>query len=490
VARLQRFKLSHWWARLLAGMLSVSLITGASLALHHSQADTHRGVTQRFDARTSLAANFVSTYVADVTTRERAIAANSLTTSHPTAAFDSTVRAFGFQAAVLLDQHGRVLSVEPSAPSLIGTNLRAKYAHLRAALNGNVAVSNVVPSAVRGAAVVAFAVPFSTASGRRVLSGAYAVSNTPLRAFLKDSSTFADARVYLTDGVGSVVASNESTRTAAHTLAASDPVLSRMYATAASGQYRSQSVSYTYARAAVPGTAWSMVISVPSTELFIAVQGSTFWLPWLILFALSLLIGLTALLTVRLLEGRSRLGAANGRLETIARTDGLTGLSNRSHVTEQLEGLLANGARHGFPLCVLMIDVDHFKLLNDSYGHQAGDQAICHVADRLTSALREGDLLGRWGGEEFLAVLPYTGLDEGIEVAHRIRGVVAATHIELDGVTDLVAVRTSVGVAEAGDDSLAALVHRADLGLYEAKASGRDTVRAVATADLAVPAAC
>jgi len=227
----------------------------------------------------------------------------------------------------------------------------------------------------------------------------------------------------------------------------------------------------------VPGTSWTLVMTTPSSTLFVAVNGSNRWLPWLILLGLSLLMGMAAWLAMRLLGSRQRLDDLNAKLADIARTDALTGLSNRLHLSEQLEGLLANGRRHGFAVSVMMIDVDHFKRLNDSYGHQAGDLALRHVAERLSSSLREGDLIARWGGEEFLAVLPYTDLQEAVAVAERLCRLVAAYPIEMVDRGDLVVVQTSVGVALAAEDSLDALVHRADMGLYEAKAAGRNTVR-------------
>jgi diguanylate cyclase (GGDEF)-like protein len=480
VAALRRLAHGRWWARLFVSVAALSLVAGSTLALHDSQASARHGVSERYAARTKLAADFVGTYVSDLTTRERAVALSTLTGRHPATLFASDVRAFGFQAGVLLDSHGRVLGLEPATPSLIGTQVGAKYVHLRAALQGNVAVSNIVGSAARGTPVVAFAVPFQTPSGRRVFSGAYRISDTALAAFLRDTTTLKSAQIYLTDNTGSVLASNGAAPRAVRTLTQRDPALGHATAATRGGQYQARSTNYTFARAAVAGTPWSLVISAPSSEVFVAVDGSTHWLPWLILVALSLLIGLAGFLTVRLLEGRRRLRDANARLAAVARTDSLTGLFNRLHITEQLEGLMANAGRHSFPLCVLMIDIDHFKALNDTYGHQAGDLAIRHVAERLTTALRDGDLLGRWGGEEFLAVLPYTAVAEGIEVADRIRRLLAATPVAIDGTADPITIRTSIGVAEAGEDSLAALVHRADLGLYQAKSAGRNRVRAVA----------
>ena len=221
-------------------------------------------------------------------------------------------------------------------------------------------------------------------------------------------------------------------------------------------------------------------MTAPTSEVFVAVGGSGHWLPWLILGGLSIIILLAAWLTIRLLVGRRRLADLNAKLVAIDRTDPLTGLSNRLHLTELLDTLLPNAYRLGYPVSVLMIDIDHFKHLNDTYGHRAGDQALRHVAHRLQTSLREGDLLARWGGEEFLAVLPDTDLKEGMAVAERLCHLLADVPIEMGEKDVLVAIQTSVGVAEFAGDTLDALVDRADLGLYEAKAAGRNTVRASA----------
>jgi diguanylate cyclase (GGDEF)-like protein len=488
VAVFHRLRTHRWAARLLIAVISVCLIGGAAGLLSASQASAHRGVSQRYDARAGLAANFVSTYVSQLTSRERSVALATLTGRDPPAAFDQDVRAFGFQTAVVLDDHGRALSIVPSAPSLIGQQYSSTYAELGTALAGHIAVSNIVTFAGRGSPVVAFSVPFSTQYGLRVFSGAYAISQTPLAAFLSDTTTQTDAQVYLTDDAGAVLASNGAQPKAVRTLGQREPALGRAMAAHASGQYRVNSTSYTFVRKPVAGTPWSLTIVIPTAELYVSVVGASHWLPWLILVALSLLMALAALLTVRMLEGRRRLAHANRKLATLARTDGLSGLFNRLYVTEQLETLLANSSRYHFPVCVLMIDIDHFKQLNDKHGHQAGDEAIRHIADRLRISVRDGDLLGRWGGEEFLAVLPHTSLEEGLEVAERLRRLVALVPIEINAKADVVTIQISIGVAQSGDDSLAALVHRADLGLYEAKAAGRNAVRVFTpTADNPAP---
>lgn len=475
---IRRLFVGQLWARVLVSVLAVSLIAGATVALRASQTSAKHGLETRFTARAALAATFVSTYVSQLTAREKLVATNTLSGPDPTAAFNSDVQAFGFETGVLLDANGRALALEPDAPQLVGQQYGTKYRYLAAALNGSVAVSDVVSSAVSGPPVVAFAVPFDTPSGRRVFSGAYLVNKTPVTAFLNATTTLKNAELYITDGANAVLASNGPLAQSAQSLAQRNPELGVAATKGHEGKYRQTSIGYTFVKVTVPGTSWSLLIAAPTSSVFISVNGSAHWLPWLILAGLSLLIGLASWLALRLLAGRRRLADLNRELETLAHTDLLTGLSNRLHLTEQLEGLMANAKRHDYNLCVLMIDIDNFKQLNDSYGHQAGDQALRNVAHRLSSSLREGDLLARWGGEEFLAVLPYTSLAEGLAVAERLCHLVAGVPIAIGSASEVVAVQTSVGVAQDGDDDLDSLVNRADLGLYEAKAAGRNTVRA------------
>jgi diguanylate cyclase (GGDEF)-like protein len=461
---------TRWWARLLIAVMSLSLVLGAALTLHESQASAHRGLAERYTAKAQLAANFAGTFVTQLTSHERSVALSTLTGRHPTRAFTADVRGFGFPAAVLLDGTGRDIAVEPSAPRLIGAQLGAKYAHLTTALHGHIGVSNAVLSAADSVPVVAFAVPFMTHQGLRVFSGGFPLSDTPLSAYLADSSALKGVRLYLVDGNGTILATNGKTAAGGGTLAQRVPALSSATTGTRHGSYRAQSTNYTFASAMVPMTSWRLVITAPDSQVFASTSGITTWLPWLILAILSVLVALAAWLAIRLFEDRHLLAIT-------ARTDGMTGLANRASMTEQLEVLLASSSRHGFEVCVLMIDVDHFKALNDSLGHQAGDQALRHLARRLARSVRDGDLLARWGGEEFLAVLPYTGQSAGMVVAQRVCELVASEPLVIAGAKSLVRVSVSVGVALAADDGLEALVNRADIGLYRAKAAGRNTVR-------------
>ena len=471
----------HWIWRLMVGVVTFAVIGGVAAILAASQADARAGVSDRFVARTGLAAKFVGTYVEQLTAREEKVAVETLSDTDVTSEFASDMRSFGFRSGVLLDGVGRVLAIAPANPTALGKPLAVKYAHLARALTGHTAVSDVVRSLADHTPVVAFAVPFSTPTGLRVFSGAYALTDTPLAAFLDDTTNLKGAQLFLVDAPGAVVAASGPAVGAVRSLAQRNPVLARVVQTQNYGAYSMGSAESFFSRATVPGTNWSLIFAATSRSLFVSVSGASQWGPWLILAGLALVAALAGCFAVRLVEGRRSLAAVNSQLESLAQTDGLTGLDNRRHLTEQLEKLLPNIRRHGFPVCVLMIDIDRFKRLNDSFGHQAGDRAIRHVAAQLTDSLRSGDLLARWGGEEFLAVLPNTGMKVALHVAERLRQNVASTPIQLGDSNDLIAIHTSVGVSEAtAHDDVDALVNRADHGLYEAKAAGRNAVRSAA----------
>jgi diguanylate cyclase (GGDEF)-like protein len=161
------------------------------------------------------------------------------------------------------------------------------------------------------------------------------------------------------------------------------------------------------------------------------------------------------------------------RVEELATTDGLTSLATRHHFWRLAEDRLAAAARDGRPLAAVMLDIDHFKLVNDTHGHATGDAVLRVVADRLRTATRESDIVGRYGGEEFALIMSDTA--DASEFAERLRAAVADTAVPTD--TGPVHVTISVGVSHrrAGED-LDALLSRADKALYRSKARGRDRV--------------
>jgi two-component system cell cycle response regulator len=165
---------------------------------------------------------------------------------------------------------------------------------------------------------------------------------------------------------------------------------------------------------------------------------------------------------------------ANRRLARQALTDELTGLANRRHGAHQLEREIALCVRHGRILALVRVDVDHFKAINDTHGHQAGDQVLAAVASRLAEAVRGGDELARWGGDEFVAILPDTDKAGALRAAERLRAAVAAAPVEAAGTS--LPVTISAGWAHWAGDTPDDLLARADRALYKAKDAGRDAV--------------
>lgn len=166
------------------------------------------------------------------------------------------------------------------------------------------------------------------------------------------------------------------------------------------------------------------------------------------------------------------------RFKMLSITDHLTGLSNRRYFQERGKVEFQRSKRYKQPLSLMMLDIDHFKKVNDGYGHAAGDEVLVRLAGILAEDLREVDLLGRLGGEEFGVLLPNTGVREAFTLAERIRKAVAEKTVEIaDGAIRL-SFTISIGVAEMTDDmaSLDQLISKADEALYEAKKTGRNRV--------------
>ncbi len=182
------------------------------------------------------------------------------------------------------------------------------------------------------------------------------------------------------------------------------------------------------------------------------------------------------------------------QLTRLATTDALTGLASRRHLLAELEKELRRAERSGRPLSVLMIDLDHFKGINDRYGHAVGDEVLAAVAERCVARLRAVDLCGRIGGEEFVVLLPEADAEGALTTAERLRADLAETPIDTAG--GPLGVTISIGVAthrprspsanENADDEATRrvqdLLQRADDALYRAKGGGRNCVRVDAEA--------
>ncbi|MEQ8817167.1 MAG: GGDEF domain-containing protein [Thalassobaculum sp.] len=191
-----------------------------------------------------------------------------------------------------------------------------------------------------------------------------------------------------------------------------------------------------------------------------------------------------AQLRERLEQSSSEIAHLRETLEETRReasTDGLTGIANRMRFERELRTAAAAAMERGATLCVLMADIDHFKVFNDTHGHAVGDQVLRLVARVLSDAVRPGDLVARYGGEEFAVVLPDCELEEAGRIAERIRDRIGHKHVvRRSSGADLGAVTLSLGVAAYRfGEPIAQAVERADTALYRAKQGGRNRVVAI-----------
>jgi len=169
--------------------------------------------------------------------------------------------------------------------------------------------------------------------------------------------------------------------------------------------------------------------------------------------------------------------SAQAELKRLARTDPLTGTLNRLALDEEAERLFRrSSAGTAHPCAALMIDVDHFKVINDRYGHAGGDLALVALAARIGQHRRDGDVLGRVGGEEFLMLLPDTGMNEATLVAEGLRTAIETMRLELDREPQALTISIGVAVREPTDLKFSTLIRRADRALYSAKRTGRNRV--------------
>lgn len=164
---------------------------------------------------------------------------------------------------------------------------------------------------------------------------------------------------------------------------------------------------------------------------------------------------------------------ALARERLLGRTDDVTGATTRRHFFALAAQEISVARRYSLPISVIVIDVDEFKQVNDTYGHLAGDEALRHIAEVCRGPLRQADVFARYGGDEFIVLLPHTTAHEAAKVCERMRHNVEAQPIAI--VQGRVAVTVTAGIAElAADDTLDTLIHRADIALFEAKRRGRN----------------
>ena len=290
-----------------------------------------------------------------------------------------------------------------------------------------------------------------------------------LPIFVDHASTLKSHQVLLVDGTGGVIASSPDTRAA--TLASADPALARAIAHASSGAVAIAGVPSTFVTAPVPGTPWRLVMAAPNSRAFASIGGATKWLPWIVVALVALLGVAVVSLLLRSQMERARLAALSRELAQAASTDTLTGLANRRSLQEQLAHASAYANRYSEPLSVLMIDLDHFKEVNDTHGHEAGDMVLSAVAETMTCVFRDSDIFGRWGGDEFLAVLPNTDSHGALEAGQRLCASVSEIDVSKYGLAERLTL--SVGCASAVNTNPHDLINEADNSLFRAKRDGR-----------------
>ena len=187
---------------------------------------------------------------------------------------------------------------------------------------------------------------------------------------------------------------------------------------------------------------------------------------------LTAIYALIAVFTVRIDTQQRRIVQQNLDLSRLSVTDALTGATNRLGLTGRMQELLSISQRFGQPLSFMMLDLDHFKRINDQHGHPAGDAVLKHFVDVVRQIIRASDILGRWGGEEFLLVSPHLDLSGAKVLAEKVRHAVETAHFEKD-----IHLTVSIGVAEwVPGQKLEALIEQVDQALYLAKKDGRNRV--------------
>jgi diguanylate cyclase (GGDEF)-like protein len=229
------------------------------------------------------------------------------------------------------------------------------------------------------------------------------------------------------------------------------------------------------------GLGWVVIAGSPQPSLLAAARISPAVLALLAIAVALAAVGVLSLRERRRDETRALLEAEGGRAEAErrSRTDALTGLYNRRHVLDSIAAELARCERTGVPPSVMLVDLDHFRHINDVYGHAVGDRVLSEIATRLQGRLRGYDVLGRWGGEEFIVLAPGVPDDEMLRrLAEQIRRLVCTLPVALDD-DALLPVTVSIGAVRAGDAlrSVEGLVDCAGRALAAAKRRGRDRVQ-------------
>ena len=225
---------------------------------------------------------------------------------------------------------------------------------------------------------------------------------------------------------------------------------------------------------------------IGSFEVYVDVSQARAQIPKVLTSSVAILFAVLVVvfagLYVLMRKGALWLKQAQDELRALAATDMLTGIFNRRHllsrIQEEYSRMLRERRQQSIKdaLGFVMMDIDHFKATNDTYGHLVGDAILCEVSARLKRSLRAYDVVGRYGGEEFLAMLPHTDFEEAKNTAERMRQAICGTPFDADGASTGVTISAGVSYSANGGDDMYAAIRRADEALYQAKNAGRDRV--------------
>jgi diguanylate cyclase (GGDEF)-like protein len=453
--------------------VAAAMIGGLALNLMHTQAQGRRTLRDGLERRGTLTAKLIGSAFLASNTAESA----RQEFGGPARTLGPRVRrraALSHDTRVIvLDARGRVLAATPPEIARDRT-LLSRNPNLREALRGRTALSDAFR--VRGRWLIGIAVPFETPSGRRVVAGTgpLEIVQDFTRGFFTSASALPGAQGYLVDGNGRTMS---ATTTAHGRPAPPGAALSAALRRAARGSYGDR----TFVSARVPASDWRVVLSVPTARLYASVDGGPSRAAWELFVAFSgAVLALLALAAAAIRSAR-RLAAATER-EEAARTladarlhDSLTMLPNRTIFEARAEQAIAAARRQGRAVAILFIDVDHFKHINDSLGHAAGDAVLREVARRLRGGVRETDSVSRFGGDEFVVLCADV---EPADALHVVRAVRRALNGPVTIGGREVPVTFSIGVAlhSAADEPRAPseLLREADVAMYRAKELGRD----------------
>ncbi len=485
------------------GIVLLVVIGGPAFALKLSQDSQRNQLEGTFRARAPVTGSFVTAYIDQLEQHQLQEAEKYLDGPYfPVSGqtpvdqdiFQELVDVFGFQEAVLVtSQDSVVLDISQlnSKTAGIQETQQQNFAFLGEQIitglpnlkPGQSVVSNLTnPTATQDPTpVVEISSAFNTLFGERILIGSYQIGQTPLSKFLNNAVEYSHHEVFLLDSNQFVLASSPAISGVSggfQLLSAIDGGLKKAIGHASSGFYTTnKGVPSYFVTQSIAGTPWKLAIAVPNSQLFATISGHTVLVQWALFAVYALIVIFAAELFYRFLEGRNKLQALTQELDLVSRLDPLTGIYNRRHLDDHLSSTVSTVKRHNQSMSLLIADVDHFKRVNDTFGHDAGDTVLCEVTARMMKTLRSGDLLGRWGGEEFLVVLPMTSVEGAKLAAERMRQSICESPIALeDGQT--LEITASFGCASVqGDDANPDdLIRRADTALYEAKETGRNKV--------------